>query len=197
VKLVNGWHGIGHTVSHGLHLSSHPLISPQHIPAVVSSDYIANGQRFSLATQIRYEFGRTSLRCNQLLQALDPAQYKALEELKQAARKKYPCISALDSIDPLLQEGKAIMWNRQTPYHVDGADPKNAWVTLMTLGEFTGGDLLFPSLNLRLKYEPGTIILFKGRRFPHVVESWEGGQRISIVHFTHESLWKEFGMTCP
>jgi hypothetical protein len=89
------------------------------------------------------------------------------------------------------------MWNRQTPLHLDGADPLNAWVTLMTLGEFTGGELYIPSLNLRLHYEPGAIVLLKGRRLSHVVETWEGGQRISIVHFTHESLWREFGIVCP
>jgi hypothetical protein len=30
-----------------------------------------------------------------------------------------------------------------------------------------------------------------------VVEVWEGGQRISVVYFTHESLWRDFGLVCP
>jgi hypothetical protein len=89
------------------------------------------------------------------------------------------------------------MWNRQTPLHGDLADPLKSWVVLLVLGKFTKGHLWIPKLQLRLFYEPGTIVIFRGHLLPHEVECWEGGQRVSIVHFTHQSLWDEFGMECP
>jgi hypothetical protein len=169
----------------------------QHKPSIVSADYLSSSRRFTIATNIVDEFERTSLKANYLLQLLDPAQYEALERLREAAHAKYPYARALDAIDPLLQEGRAIMWNRQTPLHADVTDPVNAWVTLFTLGRFTKGHLFVRRLNLRLFYEPGALVVIKGHILPHEVEVWEGGQRISVVHFTHESLWREFGMTCP
>jgi hypothetical protein len=138
-----------------------------------------------------------SHRINAALESLDPAQYKALQELRDAVHDKYPFAKAMDSIDPLLMEGRAIMWNRQTPLHSDSTDPVKAWVVLLTLGQFTKGYLWIPRLNLRLFYEPGTMIVLRGHILPHEVEAWEGGQRVSMVHFTHESLWKEFGISIP
>jgi hypothetical protein len=164
---------------------------------VISGDYIRSGRRLSIAMKITSEFKKTSMKANELLRLLDPAQHAALEKLRDAVHAKYPHARAIYAIDPLLQEGRALMWNRQTPLHADRTDPLNAWVTLITLGEFTGGHLFIPCLNLRLLYEPGAIVMLRGHRLPHVVEAWEGGQRVSIVHFTHESLWREFGMTCP
>jgi hypothetical protein len=142
-------------------------------------------------------FKMTSLRINYLLKYLDCKQYAALQELKQAVHSKYAFAKALDSIDPLLMEGRAIMWNRQTSLHLDATDPVRAWVALVVLGEFTEGYLWIPILNLQMWYEPGTILLIRGHILPHEVEAWVGGQRVSIVHFTHQSLWDEFELVCP
>jgi hypothetical protein len=137
-----------------------------------------------------------SHRLNRVLELLDPLQFQALQNLRKAVHAKYAFARALDSIDPLLFEGRAIMWNRQTPLHGDYTDPVRAWVALIVLGDFTKGHLFVPRLNLRLSYEPGTIVYIRGHILPHEVEAWEGGQRVSIVHFTHQSVWDEFGMVC-
>jgi hypothetical protein len=164
------------------------LCDIQHKPIVASTDFLKSGRRFSLATSIQNQFRFTSHRVNFILKYLDPKQYEALLRLRQAVHLKYPFASALNHIDPLLQEGRAIMWNRRTANHADSTDPVTAWVTLIVLGEFTKGDLYIKRLNLRLFYEPGTIIIIRGHILPHEVEIWEGGQRVSIVHFTHESF---------
>ena len=168
----------------------------QHEQQVPSRDYIPSGRKFSLAMALRRNLFASSIRINSILKHIDPKQHQALEVLGKAVHKKYAFAQALDSIDPLLFEGRAIMWNRQTVLHGDTTDPIRAWVALFVLGKFKKGFLVFPRLNLRLSYEPGTIVFLRGHILPHEVEAWEGGQRVSVVHFTHQSAWDEFNMTC-
>ena|SRR6266487_2535533 len=116
---------------------------------------IKTGKRLSLAMLLRDQLQRSGYMINALLEALDVCQYEAIVKLKEAVHKKYPFARALDSIDGLLMEGRAIMFNRQTGYHADTTDPRKAWVALLVLGRFTGGHLFIRALNLRLSYEPG------------------------------------------
>jgi hypothetical protein len=114
-----------------------------------------------------------SQRINHLLKHLDIVQHSALMTLRSAVHRKYTFARAVDSVDPLLFEGRAIMWNRQTGLHGDYTDPVRAWVALVVLGAFKKGDLVIPRLNLRLSYEPGTIVLIRGlgHILPHEVEA--------------------------
>lgn len=135
---------------------------------------------------------------NALLKNIDPKQFHALEELRQKSIDDHPYVKALASIDNLIMEGRAIMYNRQTPLHHDRQDPFKSWATMITLGKFTkGGTLKIPRLNLRIRYLPADVVVLRGRILPHEVEEWEGGQRISIAHFTHDSLWRSYNMECP
>jgi hypothetical protein len=158
---------------------------------------LKSGQQFSLAMAIWDAFCSTSHRLNFLLKCLDPIQYTALQRLRNTVHRKYLFAQALDSIDPLLMEGRAIMWNRQTSLHSDKIDLVKAWVALLVWGAFVKGALVFPGLGLQVSYEPGTIVWLRGHILPHMVEVWEGGQRVSVVHFTHQSLWNECEMECP
>jgi hypothetical protein len=176
---------------------------------------LKSGKRFNFAMSLRNELEESNMMINTVLSYLDPPQHKALVELREMVHKKYPAAKALDSIDPLLMEGRGIMYNRQTRYHADTSDPPTAWTALLVFGHFTGGHLLIKYLKLRLSYEPGksyikfiqlliillyiigTLIFLRGHILPHEVEGWNGGQRISIVHFTHQSLWDQFNMKCP
>jgi hypothetical protein len=169
----------------------------QHKPQVLSRDYVRASYRMSAAMDLRGNLEKASHRINFLLKHLDVAQYSMLKQLRAAVHRKYTFARAMDSVDPLLFEGRAIMWNRQTRLHGDYTDPVRAWVALVVLGAFKKGDLFIPRLNLRISYEPGTIVLIRGHILPHEVEAWVGGQRVSIVHFTHQSVWDEFGMECP
>jgi len=120
-----------------------------------------------------------------------------MQAFAKALRDKHPHAKAWSAIDGLLWEGRAFQFNRQTPLHPDSTDPPQCWVALVTLGNFQGGELFLPRLNLRMSYQPGTIILLRGHILPHEVEDFSGGQRISIAHFTHESLWQELGLELP
>jgi len=109
---------------------------------------------------LQEELQQSGFMINTLLSHLDPFQHKALVELRGIVHKKYPATRALDSIDPVLMEGRVIMYNRQTGYHADISDPPTAWAALLTLGRFTGGHLFIRALNLRLSYEPGRSYLY-------------------------------------
>jgi len=164
---------------------------------VVSRDMIRTATRFSLATALIDSVSLLNTRLNAVFSALDPVQYQAIQNLRSACALKYTHMKVLQSIDSLAWEGRSIQYNRQTPLHADSTDPPTAWVALVALGEFKGGSLFIPRLNLVLYYEPGTIIFLRGHILPHQVLPFYGGQRLSIAHFTHESLWNEMGVACP
>ena len=78
---------------------------------------IRTAHQFNLAMLLRREIKISSIMINSLLEIFDPTQYQALSQLRDAVHKKYPAAQALDSVDPLMMEGRAIMFNRQTGYH--------------------------------------------------------------------------------
>lgn len=139
-----------------------------------------------------------SLLVNTILEKIDKNQFEALASLHAKISQRYAVVAALSSIDPLIMEGRAIMFNRKTPSHTDRLDPFHAWATMITFGNFSeGGECYIKRLKLRIRYLPGDAIIIRGRILAHEVEEWGFGQRISIAHFTHTALWKSEGMTCP
>lgn len=147
----------------------------------------------SLLNDLRF----LSIRVNSALRTIDEKQFNALTMLAQRAGERYPHVKAIAVIDPLVMEGRAIQFNRQTPKHADRLDPPNGWAFIVVLGTVTSGTMYFPRLNHRVRYVSGDAVALRGRLLQHEVEAWDGGQRISIAHFTHAALWKEFGMECP
>lgn len=118
-------------------------------------------------------------------------------KFRVALQTKYPHAKAMDAIDGLMWEGRSLQYNRQTPLHPDSTDPPQAWVALVAFGRFTKGFLWIPRLNLLLFYGPGSIIFLRGHILPHEVLAFEDGQRVSIAHFTHQSLWEEMDISLP
>lgn len=200
IKLVKLWHAIGHTVRLVViiyDLSDAFFLSKTAEPTI-STDFIKSGSQFSTTTTALAEMKTLSLLVNTILEKIDKNQFEALKSLQTRIFHHYPIVQALASIDPLIMEGRAIMFNRKTPSHTDRLDPFRAWATMITFGNFTeGGQCYIGRLKLRIRYLPGDAIIIRGRILPHEVESWGPGQRISIAHFTHTSLWESEGMTCP
>ncbi|KAG2029772.1 hypothetical protein BDR03DRAFT_1041897 [Suillus americanus] len=137
--------------------------------AIISRDLIKSAKQFSLGTTLLDNLSFLNVRLNSALKELDPLQFQAMLALRAALRKKYPYVKAMETIDCLLWEGRSIQYNRQTPLHPDSTDPPKAWVALVALGHI----------------------------LPHEVLAFQDGQRVSIAHFTHESLWTELGVHLP
>ena len=125
---------------------------------------------------------------------MDPAHYNDAKRLREEVEKRFPFTRALGALDPLLYEGQELLYNVMSDEHTDGFDPPGSYSLIAAAGNFQGGYLFFRHLGLRVRLEPGDIVMFRGRVLKHVVEVWTGGQRISIPHFTHSSVWKLMGM---
>lgn len=181
-----------------LYADEHPAYLKQHETPVISHDFLKTGSGFGKMTKAIADMKLLSHAVNAVLKAIDLPQYEALVNLRSFCMKDHPFIKAMAAIDPLMNEGRAIMFNRQTPSHADRQDPLSSWATMITLGKFsTGGELCIPRLNLEIQYSPRDTIVLRGRILPHEVKRWGPGQRISIAHFTHSSLWNSYGLTCP
>ncbi|KAJ7711332.1 hypothetical protein B0H16DRAFT_1745278 [Mycena metata] len=117
-KMVKAWHAIGH---------------PHEAP-VVSSHVIKSGGNFSHSLELMAQLRLVSHRVNDLLEFADPAHHAALGKLRTSADRKHEFVRALNSGDPLLMEGREIMYNRKTGIHKDGSDPKKGWAVLVVVG---------------------------------------------------------------
>ncbi|RYO98077.1 hypothetical protein DL764_007207 [Monosporascus ibericus] len=62
-------------------------------------------------------------------------------------------------------------------------DIKNGLVCLIPIG----GDLFFPQLGVRLEYQPGPRVIFRGREFDHLVGDWKG-YRIFVAVTNHQPV---------
>jgi hypothetical protein len=131
---------------------------------------------------------------NAALSFIDPDAHRAHLKLREELVKTYPHARGRAVIDPSLFLGRSVIYNRQTPNHFDRRDPITGWTPLVVFGRFTGGSLHIRRLGIRMSFLPGTCIWIRGRVLAHEVEVFEGGQRVSIAHFCHQSVWDAMGI---
>ncbi|KAF5359966.1 hypothetical protein D9757_012147 [Collybiopsis confluens] len=180
VHLVRCWHGIGRT----------------DLDMVPSRDFIKSGKAFSKSMELLNELRFFSFGINSFLKTIDPTQYKSLQDARNKGHAQYPFLKMIDTVDPLLMEGRAIMWNRITPDHKDSRDPLVAWAALVVLGRIKSGFLFFRQLNLKVRYQAGDVVWLRGAILDHEVDVWDGEQRICVAHFTHQSYFADLGCEC-
>ncbi|KAK7911276.1 hypothetical protein PG985_013757 [Apiospora marii] len=77
--------------------------------------------------------------------------------------------------------------NSYTQRHSDKTDIKFGFASLVGLGSYTGGDLCFPQLALKLGYQPGDCVMFRGRELEHFVHDWDG-YRIFLLFTNHQPV---------
>jgi hypothetical protein len=169
----------------------------KHEPPVMSGDVMKSAKQHRLTFELWKKLEVLSHKVNQVLRAIDPPQYDAMKELNRRAIERYPHIEAAAAIDPLLQEGRAIVFNRRSGSHKDTNDPPKAWSFMIGVGQYEGGELILERLGKKIRYSPGDLIAFRGRLLEHEVAEWTGKCRISVVHFTHQTLWNQLGMVVP
>jgi hypothetical protein len=162
---------------------------------VPSPECLTSGGVFARMAELYRQFDLLSKKINEVIQVVDPQFFAALTELHKVATAKHPSLAAWTSVDSLLLEGREVLFNRRSGRHRDSQDPRLAYASLYAAGNFkSGGYIYFHALNLRVRLLPGDFVLIRGRDLEHEVKAWEGGQRISILHFTHTSLWRDCGL---
>jgi len=196
IKLVLLWHAIGHKVSQYIFCIPLQLMFSQKDDSVISKDFIKLASQFLKMMKTIAGLEILSHGINATLEAIDNVQYKALVELRQKAEVQNPFVKAFGCFDSLAMEGRAIMYNRQTPVHPDHQDPFTSWATMITLGTFCeGGHLYIPRLKLQICYLPGNMVVLRGRILPHEVKAWGWGSEFQLLTL----LIKAFGIAveCP
>jgi hypothetical protein len=162
---------------------------------VPSPETFKSGGAFARTSQLYRELELLSKKVNEAIRLIDPVFFDALMQLQEVATGKHASLAAWTSVDPLLFEGRELLFNRISGRHRDKQDPKLGYAGLYAAGNFkTGGQIFFPELRLRVRLLPGDFVLVRGRVLVHEVEGFGGGQRISIPHFTHTSLWRDCGL---
>lgn len=157
------------------------------------SDWLATGKKFEATSKMTRKLNVVSHRVNALLKYGDPAHFDQAVELRRRLEATYAGYENLGRNDPLVYEGREILWNRMSGEHRDSQDPQKSYAILTTFGDFKGGLVYLPYLGVRLRLEPGDALALRGRVLPHTIEDWDEGQRISIPHFTHTSVWHTEG----
>ncbi|KAJ7653842.1 hypothetical protein B0H17DRAFT_1146949 [Mycena rosella] len=161
-KMTKAWHAIGHNV-------------PPHDDPTVASHILKSGRNFSASLALISQLHLISYRVDAMLQYGDEAHFEACKKLRAEAEKRHKFLKVIGSDDPLVMEGREIMYNRQTPLHPDKSDHKRGWAVLVVVGPFTGGALHIPCLNLHMSYTNGTMIMIRGKVLPHEVEAFSNG----------------------
>jgi hypothetical protein len=157
----------------------------------LSSDMI--GKTLMATSDLVRELSLLSHRVNTCIKVGDPIYYSNLLEFRRRHCNTHAAIEAYGTIDPLLMEGRELLYNVRLPTHTDRQDPRRSMAVFTVFGDFTGGYLLYPSLGFRVRFDAGDVNSLRGRIVHHEVEDFEG-QRISIPHFTHTSCWRSVSM---
>jgi hypothetical protein len=159
---------------------------------VPCGEFIGTGKGFNATSQLVKDLAILSHRVNAVLEFADPQHYEDLKAVHKELCERSPAYKALNTIDPLLYPCREILFNRLSGLHRDSQDPHLAWAVLAALGNFVGGDVYIPHLRLQIRLQPGDIVIVRGRVVPHQILMFTG-QRISIPHFTHSSIWRMLG----
>jgi hypothetical protein len=135
-----------------------------------------------------------SHRVNAAIKAVDPQHYACADDLRRKIGERFSFARGLNALDPLVMEGKEILYNVSMGPHFDRTDPPLGWGVDCAFGYHKGGHFICPQLGLRIRFEPGDMLMLRGRMVKHSVEPWTGGQRISMPHFSHSATWRMMRM---
>ena len=119
---------------------------------------------------------------NRFLQDNYKNMYEKLSELKWG-----PFAPKSFGIFPMI----AINFNTISDYHWDEHDEPNSLCCLVALGDFDGGQLCFPQLQIVIPLRPGQIVAFSSRFLMHGNFPVTRGIRYSIVYFVHKYFFRD------
>ncbi|KZP15414.1 hypothetical protein FIBSPDRAFT_867352 [Athelia psychrophila] len=161
----------------------------------VAKEMVSTAEAHGNATDLLLDLGIVSHHCNAFLFHADRTHHDDALALRNIACNRIASQTALATIDPLIYEGREILFNRVSGEHTDTQDPPFAWAILAAFGHNTPVILTLSQLNLQMLFEPGDVIAIRGRVIKHKTSQWQSGQRIVIPHFTHSSTWDTFHRT--
>ena len=121
------------------------------------------------------------------LKAWDPELYNRLVRIRQLIPPSIRVTFATTGDNP--HSFLAQLFDVQTEGHVDDSDMKFGLAAIKCFGDFTGGDLVFKGLGVRIEYPSGSHCHLRGSELYHYVMPYKG-IRHCLVLITKESVVK-------
>jgi hypothetical protein len=165
----------------------------QHEAPGLSKDTIRTAKDNRLVLNLLSEQRILGRRMHDFYKRLDPKQFNHLETARTKLKEKYAAYEAFKKLDPTFFTGRAWIWNRQTPRHIDKRDSPATFTPCVSIGHYTKGIFKVDCLNVWVNYPPGVLVYVRGGLLEHEV-LYEGGQRVADVHFIHQSMLDDVEM---
>ncbi|KAI0482193.1 hypothetical protein GGR56DRAFT_684736 [Xylariaceae sp. FL0804] len=118
-----------------------------------------------------------------VVSSIDPREYQECLEVFEAL----PEHCRMSLAEPNFVTMAVLGINAFTGRHKDATDVARGLATLVALGDYTGGDLCFPELGIKLPYQPGDCASFRGAELEHFVADWTG-YRIFLLFTNHQPV---------
>lgn len=84
-------------------------------------------------------------------------------------------------------QGLVLIRNLAAQPHKDSSDYKAGWVGMCCFGDFVGGELVIPVLNMKFEFQPVDIVFFRSALVEHYVLPFVG-VRTSFVLFSYNDV---------
>jgi hypothetical protein len=98
---------------------------------------------------------------------------------------------------PSLYTSVDMIVNRVTPPHRDSAGSAKHYDLLVSAGEHTRASLILREVGASFSYAPGTLVFLCGKVLMHELNEWEGGERICVAHYVHDTVHDHLGLARP
>lgn len=127
---------------------------------------------------------------NDLVSLTHPRFSEILDSIDKGVLEHPACRMCKTNIK-LKFPGRSMICNRQSGEHLDSNGLRRGADCLYTAGNFTGGEVYFKDLAIKVPLKPGTLLLFDGTSQRHSIEKWDGPQRFSFALFVHKGVAKQ------
>ena len=90
----------------------------------------------------------------------------------------------------------SVVSNRRSVIHRDNSSRPECFDTLLTLGDYADGIMVFPNLGVHLRYNPGTLIALSGKLIQHGVEEVDGN-RVCLAFYMKDNVHERLKIPPP
>ena len=120
------------------------------------------------------------------ISVLDPKKYQQLHKRYQEIGPNG--LKHLYQGPEACHSGLVLLVNIAVGPHKDRNDARDNWTTTNCWGNFKGGHIVFPELEIKVAQEPGDLLLSHAAVLTHFLEEVEDGERFCHVRFTKKDV---------
>jgi len=118
------------------------------------------------------------------------------DELAEHAKELNETISKALQVWATLFTGLSVILNWETINHWDVKGYRESFDLLLTIGDYTNGQIHLPGLRFSLIYDPRTIVALAGNVLQHGVCP-VAGDWACLAHFFHQKVGERLGVIQP